>query len=409
MKDELNRTRETLKSVTVDGGHSFAASMTEDLDRLVVHDVPRDEVTTMERQEATSFNAKLSDYGESSTIIVGKMTMTDMGVCVDMTAPILCIYPYCSPSLHHKIGDVYVSTSYVGGDAPHLNVGDIEDVLKKISMNQAITLQPKHCDPLEHGDWYNGPLWPLGQDLKFNRMVTIMPVHRMGLDGIKAVRERVDALLVLLTLLNGGRPVGVDDVEVQIAGQHNPPDQILLPTRTWAALESGMHVRGCEGGLRSIGMEGVKRWVDWYAQFPNRTILDRLVFSSHDSLNSISALEGIGRRLLRDSGVRGDVKFGPAVRKVIEMCELEQVIDGSQVDALNRINNKIIKHIGDLTESEDKEYRKDVEFFSMLATELAGHAILRWALGDLTATWSDSWQDFHRFVLMSDRAPPYAR
>lgn len=400
MKKGLKRTRKTLKRVTLGGGEeSFNASVTKDLRGLVVHEVPSRVVTTLTSSETIYFHANVSAYYQPCSIVTTNMRET-AGLQNDVVGPILCVIPNWAPEKFDVIRfeKVHVSTPFIAlGGKPHFSLVDVdtEELWEKVSLNQPITLHPNLCDPIDHGDWRNGPKCTLGSGFKFNGMLTTMPNGGSGLETIKTVRERVEGLLVLLTLLNGGNRVSADKVEVDICGEKYPVE-ILFPTRTFDVLEFGMdhYFRNrllCVGGLRSIGMEGLERWMDWHSRFRNKAILDRWLFS-RDRLNSISVLEGIGRGLLRDDGYRGDIYFERAVRNVIDTFGLEDSVSNDHVKALNDINNKLIKHIGDLSEEDDSKYRRDSGPLMVLTSFLVGYALLRWALGELPTAWDDSWR-----------------
>ena len=255
----------------------------------------------------------------------------------------------------------------------------------------------------------SGPSWTLGDGFRFNGMVTTMPVDGTGFEAIETVRDRVELLLVLLTLLNGGFRVNVDKVKVRLAGVSTAVE-MLFPTRKFDVLEFGMdyYFRNrlrCGGGLRSIGMEGVEKWVSWYSRFRNRTILDSWLFSK-DRLTSIPVVEGIGRAMLRDGGTKKrNIYFEEAVLEIVNTFDLGHVVSDIQVKALNEINKKLVKHIGDLSEEEDSKYRRDADLLLVLTSFLVGYALLRWALGDLPAAWDESWRGEIEGVAKSLSAP----
>ena len=316
-----------------------------------------------------------------------------------MVGPIVCVFP---TAMLNDLGSffverVIVSTPFVGFAKPSFRLDKYKsnELQERVLRNQPVTLYPQFCDPIEHGNWSNGMHWTVGDGFSFDCMLTTMPVGGKGLEAIRSLRNEVEALHVLLTLLNGGSRVNIDKVEVCLLGAKNPVE-IVFPMRVFDILEFGMdhYFRNrlkCIGGLRHIRMEGVKKWVEWHSQFRNKTILDRWLFSK-DRLNSISVIEGIGRAMLRDEGRQGDVYFIEAVRKVISSFGLEEIVGTKHVNALNDVNNKLVKHIGDLSQEEDSKYREDAGPLSVLASFLVAYALLRWAIGDLPPAWNEAWR-----------------
>ena len=138
-------------------------------------------------------------------------------------------------------------------------------------------------------------------------------------------------------------------------------------------------------------MEGVMKWLEWHSRFRNKAIVDRWILSK-DGLNSISVLEGVGRALLREDDVRGDIYFKQAVGEIVTTFDLKDLVSEAQIGELNDVNNKLVKHLGDLTEEEESEYRQRAGPSTELASVLVGYAISTWALGKLPATWNDSWR-----------------
>lgn len=396
MKKDLKRIRSALKSVIV--GHdsgSFDAGITDDLRSLVVHDVPSHVVTKLCNSDATVFDANV-EYYESCTMIVGKMAATrNVYNRIDVVGHIECVFHGWSPVEldSFRVETVYVKTPFVGSEKPHVSVVDMGKLYENVSLNLPITFQPKLCDIIEHEDWWNSPSWNFKNGIKFDGMVTAMPVGARGLEAIRLVRERVEALLVLLTLLNGGYRVSVDGIQVGIDGQKEP-DDMLFPIRSFDIPEFGRffgHRLRCDEGLRSIGMEGVMKWLEWHSRFRNKAIVDRWILSK-DGLNSISVLEGVGRALLREDDVRGDIYFKQAVGEIVTTFDLKDLVSEAQIGELNDVNNKLVKHLGDLTEEEESEYRQRAGPSTELASVLVGYAISTWALGKLPATWNDSWR-----------------
>ena len=110
--------------------------------------------------------------------------------------------------------------------------------------------------------------------------------------------------------------------------------------------------------------------------------------------------------MLRDGGTKKrNIYFEEAVLEIINTFDLGHVVSDIQVKALNEINKKLVKHIGDLSEEEDSKYRRDADLLLVLTSFLVGYALLRWALGDLPAAWDESWRGEIEGVAKSLSAP----
>lgn len=401
MRKKLKNLKRTIKTVTIgDCEQLYEASLTADLQGLGVYDVPSAVIKDLANSEVNLFRLQGRQWTKPCTIITGRMSE---GPTFLRTSVIGRILGVLSSGVQGGLGSltvekIHVDTPFVGQlSDPHFNLGrgDNNELHRRVLQNLPITLHPALCDPIAQGKWDSRARWTIGDGFTFNGMTTTMPVCEDGLDAIAAVRNRVEALLVLLTLLNGGYRVPVEKVSVRLYGLEDAVE-IMFPMRTVDILEFGMdyYYRDrlmCPGGLRAIGMEGLQKWVEWHARFRNKSILDRWL-SSTDAFNSLFVVEGIGRAMLRDEGHGKKVNFVPAVRKVVDSLDLGQIVGKRLVGSLNEVNIKLVKHIGDLSEQEDANYRARSEPLSVLASFLVAYGLLRWAVGELPAAWNDSWR-----------------
>lgn len=400
MKKGLKSLKRTITTVSVgDSEQQYEASITADLEGLVVYDVPGLVAKNSTNTETNVFH--LHGRHWPCTVLTGRTIEGPTALSTSVVGRIMGVFPHgVQDGVDSiRVDRVYVHTPFVGDlPIPRFRMAKRgKELHESIRLNEPITLHPILCDPIVHGGWRSEPNWdPSGDGLTFNGMITTMPVHGQGMQAIMAVRNQVEALLVLLTLLNGGYSVSVDKVSMRLVGMHDSVE-MLFPIRMFDVLEFGMdyYYRNrlqCSGGLRAVGMEGLSKWVKWHSRFRNKSILDRWLFSK-DGLTSLTVLEGIGRAMLRDGGCRKRaITFWSAVREVVDVLDLGQIVSRRHIRLLNDINNELVKHIGDLTEKEDSEFRLRAEPLSVLASFVVGYALLRWAMRDLPAAWDNSWR-----------------
>ena len=397
MKKKLRRLKKAVRSVTFAGSEqSFEAGITKDLHGVFVS-VPHHIVGDVASSEVTILHTATRGPYELHTIVADQMIK--LPEFADIVGRMVCVFPkvHISNLDSFSVEAVTVVTPFVGLARPRFSPikTDPKELTQRIHRNQPVTLHPELCDPIKHQNWASRPRWNVRDGLNFYGMATTMPVCGKGLEALEAVRDRIEALRILLALLNGGRRVDISKVEVHIVGISSPID-VLFPTKTLDVLQFGLDIYFrnrliCHGGLRTMGMKRVKKWVEWHSRFRNKAILDRWLFSK-DPLNSISVIEGVGRAMLRDEGFEKNVYLEKAVGKVLGAFDLADVVSNGHVKALNEVNKKLAKHIGDLRKEEDSEYRRDAGPLSALASFLVGYALLRWAIGELPPIWDDAWR-----------------
>lgn len=257
----------------------------------------------------------------------------------------------------------------------------------------------RDAQQLTHDDWSNSVNFRIGSGgIVFDGMTTTIPTAKLrGPAGLRDVRNKVQSLRVLLTLLNGGSHVEVDQTRVHFEGQERQPSKMSFLLRDFEVLSYGLgdgyHKArlAVPNALLLIGMEGVKRWFGWSATFENQHLLNGWLYSER-SIGALMALEGLGRRLKRREDCHGDVYFRMACNTVLREFCLQEILNGDDVEELNQANNKLVKHIGDIPADIHKKHQRTLQLGAVLADFVVAYGILKDALGDLPSAIDDAWR-----------------
>lgn len=302
-----------------------------------------------------------------------------------------------------SISKVHIQTELAGNMwITDVQWHDEEDFLPKSQSGEPVQIAIKGVGPLKEDGWVIGANWSIGsKGISFSGMTTTMPVQgACGLGGLKKVRQATQSLRVLLTLLNGGKTVDVQKVSVEWEGGGDaPPTNVIFPMKDFhilpLTLGDGYYKNRLArpDAIKQIGINGVKQWFAWCDKFENRHLLE---FWCHASKNtaSLSALEGLGRRMLRRQGYTKDVHFRRACKAIMQEFQLQDILNDADICKLNHANNKLVKHIGDVAEHEHNQAERIFELGSILADFIVGYGLIRDALGDaLPKLIDDAWRN----------------
>ena len=307
-----------------------------------------------------------------------------------------------------EISRVSVRTPFIGRQVPRLNFGLPEgekpwrDFLAgKIKPGVSI----EDGDKLQYTDdngreWINGPAYSIGGKdpggFKFDCMETIVPIEGLrGGDGLCALRDMVQNFRILLTLLNGGWTVPILGVSVKFNGACDgrsyyyplhflPKEPHMLFFGLTDQYYKNRLSRPKWTALKSMGMKGVKAWMDWCGVFQNAHLLKVWTGAMERTDVPLRVLEGLGRRIYQQQGGNGKISFKRAAKKVLDsdMAVLPGALKDDDLDALNEANNYLVKHIGGVDEDAHGKHRRALEIGATLADFIVGYGILSNALGN---------------------------
>lgn len=400
MKEHLNRLKDQLSLLSLQGDdHELRGQITNDLRGLVLTDPDRKRRQTLvEREDDCVFLCRRNFY--PATIVTGPMRIYGLN---DMVAPIkYTLDNYFNDLEDIELSKINVSTPYAGRIEPGVKIPDYDMNDWEVALaGKPVEFRIQHGRKLTHDDWMNAVNLKVGSGgLVFDGMTTIIPVAGLrGLAGLGEVRNKVQHLRVLLTLLNGGRRVEVETTSVHFVGKKRSqqPTKMSFLLRDFDILSYGLgdgyykNRLAVMNGLSLVGMEGVKSWFEWCAIFENSHLLDFWLYTER-KVAALVALEGLGRRLKRQDGFRGDVYFKEACKTVIEKFALKSVFDEDEIEALNRAHSKLVKHIGDVSADVHEKHQHTLHLGAILADFLVGYGILKDALGELPRVIENAWR-----------------
>ena len=400
MKEQLNRLKDGLSIVSIQGEDQILhAQITDDLRGLKLKDVPNERMQILldSRDDCVlvcrnAFNAH--------TIVTAPMRSYGLG---DLVAPIkYTLGGYFDNLQNSELSKISVVTPYAGRLEPRIEAQSKNESWEAIVSGKPVEVSSQYAKTLTHGDWSNGVNLRVGSGgLMFEGMTTTIPVAGLrGMAGFGEVRNKVHSLRVLLTLLNGGRAVEVDKVHIRLDEKCKHPHTVEMSFlfRAFDVLSYGLGDRYYKSRLTVphalflIGMRGVESWFEWCDAFENRHLLDFWLHSDR-SIAALMALEGLGRRLKRRDGYRGNVHFKAACEAVLQEFGLSSVLNNRDIQDLNRANVKLVKHIGDVSADVHKKHQRILELGATLADFVVGYGILRGALGKLPKEIDDAWRE----------------
>ena len=301
-----------------------------------------------------------------------------------------------------ELSNIHVRTPCIGRIEPGVKIPDFDmNDWEAALAGKPVEFKIQHGRKLTHDGWLNGVNLKVGSGgLVFDGMITRIPVTGLrGLTGLGEVRNKVQHLRVLLTLLNGGRRVEVEETNVHFVGkggsQQTTKMSFLL--RNFDILPYGLgdgyykNRLAVTDALPLVGMEGIKNWFEWCAIFENCHLLDFWLYTER-KVAALVALEGLGRRLKRQEGFGGYVYFGGACKTVIEKFALNSLLNEDEIEALRRAHNKLVKHIGDVPADVHEKHQHTLHLGATLADFLVGYGILKDALGELPSAIENAWR-----------------
>ena len=367
-------------------------------------------------------------WGWPFTIVAGDLhAMSNLSPRREYAAPIKCILYGVALNcdelmvVRQGIESVMVATPVIARIEPSVTIiGEQKDWFDELISGREFSVKGEHASTLRHEGWSCGYAATVGSGgISFDNMQAVLPVERYGNeddDLLSLAKTRVDAWRTLLTLLaGGGRDAPVVGAALRLRDGLDLPDcsffaalddsgasrhkfvPVLFPLRAFHCLDRlphgfYRHALTRLNALDRIGMDGVARWCEWYADFWNQSVIKHWLHTD-EFLGAFPVLEGIGRRLRRAEQPQGTVYFKGAVDAVLRKVWDAQPITEPVVVALNETNNKLAKHIGDIGPAEDGEWRLWAPMASRFTSLLVGYAALKIGTETLDRELEARWQE----------------
>lgn len=180
-----------------------------------------------------------------------------------------------------------------------------------------------------------------------DRMYTIIPVREAtGHLAIVSSLEVLRAYLVLLTILNGGYPVGTHSVALDVGDRPgsiplscrlNTPDLLRygFSGRTGGYSSHRATLRS-SNGLEEIGLEGAKRWSTWWLDPRNKPVIDHWL-SPDDEASPMATIEGLVRTTWRPGRF---LEYRGALSIAMDRMGLGDLFCGDATDEADRARKR---------------------------------------------------------------------
>ena len=343
MKKHLNRLKDELSIVSIQGEDQILhAQITDDLRGLVLKDVPNERMQVLlDSRDDCALVCR--NAFNSHTIVTAPMRSYGLG---DLVAPIKYTVGGDFDDLQNsELSKIGVVTPYAGRFEPRIEAKSRNEFWEAIVSGKPVEISSQYANTLTHGDWSNGVKLRVGSGgVMFEGMTTTITVAGLrGMAGFSEVRNKVHTLRVLLTLLSGGNTVEVNEVRVRLVDECEYPHPVEMSflLRPFDVLSYGLgdlYYRSrltVPHALFLVGMKGVKDWFEWCGMFENRHLLDFWLYSDR-SIAALMALEGLGRRLKRRDGYRGNVHFRAACEAVLQQFGLSSILNDRDIQELTR-------------------------------------------------------------------------
>lgn len=401
MREHLSRLKEQLSLLSLHGDdHELHGQITNDLRGLVLKDPDgKRRQALVEREGDCIFLCRRTF--NPATIVTGPMSMHEgKGLAASIK---YTLDNYFLDLENIELSKIHVKTPCVGRIEPSVEIIHFREghFWEEMLAGEPIEMKLQYGQLLTYDGWLNGVNLKVGPGgLVIDGMTTIMPVAGLrGLEGLSEVRDRVQHLRVLLTLLNGGHHVEVEETNVHLVwrGKSQQETKMSFLLRDFNVLPYGLgdsyykNRLARPNALPLVGMAGVKSWFEWCKKFENRHLLDFWLHTER-KVAALVALEGLGRRLKHQDGCRGKVYFRKACETVLKKFDLTSVLNEVEIKALSLAHDKLVKHIGEVSSDVHQKHQHTLHLGAVLADFLVGYGILKDALGELPRVIKDAWR-----------------
>ena len=317
MKELQEAVKEGLGYVHVnDGPDRLWATVTDDFGGCLLKDLTAAHFAELRRNDRGEVNVCVSDrVGMTATIVTGRFRQAawdndDLGAGMWYTLHDVALSESQIEDVQVKFIRVYtpvVGRSTIGLTTVNEN---FRDATRRLRKGESITIKLDKLN-MEHNGWKNSMPWTAssgprnGRILFHDRMCTTIPMQNaIGHAAIKLSIEKVRAFQVLLIVLNGGYPVDLHSVEIDIGHEHGPIPlsfRLNVPDLLRYGLSHGAGYHAdhramlrSQHSLEEIGMGGVERWAAWWSDPNNRPVIDHWL-RPDDEASPMATLEGLVR------------------------------------------------------------------------------------------------------------------
>lgn len=367
MQESADALRERLGYVWVnDGPTRLWAKMTDDFGGCILPDLPREDLEKLTENRHGKVNLCVSDtLGVRFTLVVGRFR--EFGwVSSGVGGGVLCAMQGAALRREDfdalRVRNVNVSTDIAGVvprifvDADGNSIGLSAVVDKWLAGEPVAIKRPR--DAIEHGAWRCGVGWTISDNgvSATGTMATLPVTDDSPVAAIELAVKRSKAYLVLLTLLNGGHRVSLQKVVLDAEG-YKGGIPLLFPMESHDLLPLGF-TEGNTGitlhknqlktywGLEEIGMEGVKKWVEWMTH-PDNVHIVRQWQQPDVEANPMLTVEGLARAF----GATRNTNYSAKLIFVCRKIGVDELFNGDEgqeaLKAINKAHNHY-KHIGRL-------------------------------------------------------------
>ena len=285
------------------------AMATKDLGGCLLKDLTREDLLALERNEHGDVNVCVSDrLGLVATIVTGRFwdvsslfEPNNLGASICYTLHDRALTKAQIDEL--KVRHVHVYTAVVGRRAAD---EEFVDIVERLNRGESVPIKPRQRQ-IEHNGWINNIPLHAERQRQEQRMVvgdqmcTTIPItDGEGHAAIEKSIEKIRAYQVLLAVLNGGFPVELRAIEVDVGERR--PIPISFRAHAVEMLRYGFGRPGqlvdyrspSWNGLEEIGMEGVEAWDRWWFDPHNKHLIDHWLQSDDEAI-PMTTFEGLVR------------------------------------------------------------------------------------------------------------------
>lgn len=331
------------------------ATVTDDFGEFLLKDLTREDFKKLEGNEHDDLNVCVSHrFGATATVVTGRFRENVVFLNRSLSAGIwYVLHGIAMPRTEIDeliVRSIHVYTPVVGRSSLGLVAVDENffEAMERLQKGDDVTLRLSRHQ-MENDGWTNTIPWTASQGIRQggivfdNRMLTTIPMQdARGHAAIVKSIKKVLAYRSLLILLNGGYPVELSAVELDVGKQHSVP--ISFVSATPDLLRYGFNRDGKPysnhrsmlrswNGLEEIGMEGVGRWDAWWFDPRNEPTIDHWL-RSDDEASPMATLEGLvlAAQWRRGRGYGYSKTLGVAMKKM----GLHDLFDSTVSDGIDK-------------------------------------------------------------------------
>ena len=318
MKERQEALKTSLSYVHVnDHQQRLWATITDDFGGCLLKDLAKEDFKALKRNAHSDVNVCVS-YGlyKMATVVTGRFREEVAFADRSLGAGILYTLHGVAMSRaaidELKVRSVRVFTPVVGRSSLGLVAvgGSFFDAMHRLQKGNEVTLRLSRHD-MEYDGWANTIPWTASQGIRQDgivfddRMCTTIPMQdAKGHPAIVESIKKVLAYRTLLIVLNGGYPVDLSSIELDVGDEQNP---ILISFYSTAPdlLRYGFNGDGGPytnhhnmlrswSSLEEVGMEGVAKWDAWWFAPSNEPTISHWL-RPDDEASPMATLEGLAR------------------------------------------------------------------------------------------------------------------